>query len=62
MSRKLLKHTDEKGERKIKIYWDSEWQEFTVQLFINDLWQLKADYFTEDKEDAYATSARMLNG
>ena len=33
--------------------------EYRVRLFIDGVYQAGADYFTDDKQDAYATAATM---
>jgi len=52
---KRLKITIEDGNKKAKIYYDSEWQEYVVQFYIDGRWEAKADYFTPDLEDAKDT-------
>lgn len=47
-------------ERKVKVYFNAEHDEYTAELFLNDVRQHKATYYTDDKDDAIATGKRML--
>lgn len=49
-------------ERTVKVYRDSEWQEYVVRLYVDGKLQPNADYFTNNKEDALSTGACMANG
>lgn len=44
----------------VKVMFDKEWEEYRTQLFIDGVHQEKADYHTDDKEDATQTAAVML--
>ena len=43
-----------------KVYWNREWREYLVKLFIDGIHMPKADYFTNDKADAISTANRMM--
>jgi len=49
-------------ERKVKVYFNSDHDEYTAELFINEVRQKKATYFTDDKQDAIDTGKHMLGG
>lgn len=49
------------GNRSIKVYRDTEWNEFVIQFFENGQHQAEADYHTDDKEDAHDTAAKWLS-
>ncbi len=49
--RKLAKQVSDKAT----VYWDAEWQEYIVKLKGNP----NADYYTDDKADAYGTAKEM---
>ena len=50
------------GNRSIKVYRDTEWNEFLIQFFENGQHQADADYHTDDSEDAHDTAAKWLSG
>lgn len=47
--------------RKAIVRWNSEWQEYIVQFFLDGEYLSKADYYTADKADALATAQSHLN-
>lgn len=57
--RKLV-HTASKGNRTAKVYRDSDNQEYHVKHFTDGKHHEKADYYTNDKEDAHATAQHWL--
>lgn len=57
-----LIHTETQGSTEAKVYWNSSLGEYTVRLFKNGRLDEKADYFTDDKNDAKQTAKRMARG
>lgn len=55
-----LQKTYSNGSKTTKVYRDPEWEEWRVQLHVNGKHQRKADYHTNDKEDAHATAQHMI--
>lgn len=48
------------GSAVAKIYRDVEWEEFVVKLYVNGVYQSKADYHTDDKSDATSSAREMV--
>jgi len=48
------------GDRSVKIYRDTDWNEFKVQFYLNGKHQADADYHTDDKQDAMDSSKKWL--
>ncbi len=46
--------------RAVKVYRDSEWNEYRVRLYIDGRLHAAADYFTDCKSDALATARAMV--
>lgn len=46
--------------RKVSIYRNSEYDEWVVKFYVNGVYQVDADYFT-DKVDAYMTASNWVN-
>jgi len=44
----------------VKIYRDSEWNEFVCRLFVNGAELKDSSYHTDDKQDAIDTAQSML--
>jgi hypothetical protein len=42
------------------VYWDREWREFIVKLFISGKHKPQANYFTTDNDDAVCTANMMI--
>ena len=42
-----------------RVIYDSDWQEFCVYFYIDEVRYPEADYFTDDKEDALASARSM---
>ena len=42
-----------------KVYWNSEWQEYQVRLFVNGIYIKAATYHTDWAEDAIGTARAM---
>lgn len=49
------------GNYSVKVYRDTDWNEFVVRFFENGIHQLDADYYTDDKDDAIDTAGRWLS-
>lgn len=45
----------------VKVYRDTEWDEYSVRLFKNGIEQVLASYHTPDKQDALDTAQAMIN-
>lgn len=57
---KLVKtHTN--GNRTAKVYKDNEWSEYRVKHFVDGKHQSKADYHTDDSEDAHDTANHFVS-
>lgn len=54
-------HSSADGNKKAKVYRNSEWEEFVVKHFESDNHQKNADYHTNDKEDAHNTAKHWIN-
>lgn len=59
MARKRI-HTVTEAERTAKVYRDTVWAEFIVRLYETDELVQRADYFTDDKQDAIDTAEQMV--
>jgi len=57
---KLVK-THKNGNRAAKVYKDTEWDEFRVKHYINNKHQSKADYHTDDSDDAHSTAKHFIS-
>lgn len=44
-----------------KIYRDSDWNEYQVDLYIDNVKQPDATYHTDDKQDAINTAVAMIH-
>lgn len=55
-----LVHKAAEGNQEVKVYYDSEYGEYIVKLFRDGKHYEPADYYSDDKEDAIATSGKML--
>ena len=53
-------HTSESGKKVAKVYKDSEWGEYRVKHYTDGKHHVKADYHTDDKEDAHGTAKSWL--
>lgn len=58
MARKLI-HTEVNGDRKVKVYRDSEWNEYRAVLYVNDVKDMNSDAFDDDKESIMGTAKAM---
>lgn len=52
----------EAGNRSVKVFRDTEWNEYIVRFYIDDEYQEEADYHTDDKQDAVDTAGKWLKG
>ncbi len=43
------------------VYRDAEWDEYRVKFFRDGVYQSKADYHTDDKEDALSTARSFIS-
>jgi len=59
MAKKLIS-TGARGTARVKVYWSYEDREYTVRLWCGHQERKGAEYFTDDKKDALATSEAML--
>lgn len=60
MSLRLI-HTSEKLDNKqVKVYHDSQWQEFRARLFVDDAVQSSCDAFDDNKKSILGTADAML--
>ncbi len=61
MSKRLIKTiSGEDGIHKVKVYFDSDYSEYVCQLFKDTKHIKNADYFTDDRQDAFGTAHAML--
>lgn len=58
-ARKVGEH--ENGNRKATIHHDAEYGEYHVKFHLDGKHQKKADYHTDDKEDAHGTAKHWVN-
>lgn len=56
-----LKKTYCSGNKTAKVYRDHEWEEYRVKHFVDGKHQKKADYHTNDRDDAHNTAKHWLN-
>lgn len=55
-------HQAHHGERSVFVRKDSETGEYRCRLAVYDTLRPEADYFTDDREDAFATAVHMARG
>lgn len=61
MSKRLIKTiSGEDGIHKVKVYFDSDYSEYVCQLFKDTKHIKNADYFTDNRQDAFGTAHAML--
>lgn len=56
----LLGNQDTQKGRTVRIYRDPDFNEFRARLFVEGKLYEPADYFTDDKDDAFSTGMAML--
>ena len=60
-SKRLVKKmANEQSGKEAKVYLDREYAEYIVQFFDNGEYQREADYYTDDKDDAFGTAQMFL--
>ncbi len=52
--------TTEVNQRVAHVYWNREWEEFVVKLYVDGEHVEAADYHTCDKQDALDTAGLMV--
>lgn len=57
---RFLLHTELGNNRNVEICFDTDTSEYVCQLIIKGEHYEPADYFTEDKADAYSTASQMV--
>jgi hypothetical protein len=58
---KKLVGKEEDNQYLAKIYYDREWQEYRVKLYVDGIYQGEdSDYHTDDKEDAFDTAKALV--
>lgn len=58
---KLIKtHTSADGKKVAKVYRDAEWDEYHVKHYTDGKYHSKADYHTDDKDDAHNTAKHFV--
>lgn len=58
MARKLI-HTEVNANRTVKVYRDSEWNEYRAVLYVDGVKDLNSDAFDDDKESILGTAKAM---
>ena len=58
MRRKIAEHFD--GRFAVKVYYDRDWQEYQVRLYVDGKLYEPATYHTDDKQDALDSAPTML--
>ncbi len=53
-------HMETLDQRMVKVYRDPELGEYQTRLYIADILQVNATYYTDSKQDAIGTADRML--
>jgi len=53
-------HTSEDGKKVAKVYRNAEWEEWVVRHHVDGKHQKKADYHTNDKNDAHDTAKHWI--
>lgn len=62
MAKKLIgTYSNETKARTAKVYHDSEYGEYAVKFYCAGLYQIDADYFTSDRDDAIGTANHWTN-
>tara|TARA_Y100000310_G_C20387431_1_gene671128 strand:- start:289 stop:576 length:288 start_codon:yes stop_codon:yes gene_type:complete len=58
---KKIKTITSKSKRyNVVVYWNAEWQEYVVKLYVDGQEQKAASYHTSDREDAIGTAEEMV--
>ena len=56
-----IKSVMTEGNKKTVVRYNSEYKEFIVQFYIDNIWESKADYYTDDRQDALKTAHKFLD-
>lgn len=56
----IATHTSSDGKKVAKVYRDSEWDEYHVKHYTDGKHHTKADYHTDDKDDAHGTAKHFV--
>lgn len=59
--RKLIGIEIKANDRKVFIYRNAQWNEYVVKFYVAGVYQVDADYHTDDKADAYDTASNWVN-
>jgi len=54
--------TYSKGNRKVVVRFNYEWDEYRCYLWIDTIHQVVATYYTDDKQDALDSAMQMVVG
>ncbi len=57
----IVEHDNRAVHIQVKVYWDSEWQEYSCMLVVNKAIDFKATYYTDNRLDAICTAKAMLD-
>jgi len=60
MALRLLEKFD-RGNITVKVYRDTEWEEYSVRLYKNGIEQINASYHCEYLDDAMSTASIMID-
>ena len=61
MANRIIYSGSSPNGRSVKVRWNSEWQEYIVQFFLNGEYLNLSDYYTTHKDDAMDTAQAHLN-
>lgn len=53
--------TERNGKLAAKVFDNRSYDEFVVKFYINDVYQMHADYYASDRDDAIATARTIWN-
>jgi L-rhamnose isomerase len=56
----ILGNSERQKGRVVRIYRDTEWNEFRARLFIEGKLYEPADYHTDDRDDAWSAGMMMV--
>lgn len=61
MTMRLIKTVQGTDGKTVKVYWNSQMQEYIARLLQDGQPLIDSDYFTDSKEDAIWTAQRMAD-
>ena len=61
MANRIIFQGSNPNGRSVKVRWDRDYKEYTVQFFIEGEYLSLSDYFTDNHEDAITTACSHLN-